>query len=196
MEEWFNRMKLNPVQLVLIVLGLGFIGWGFWQMIGGVQGEEVVVSNTPEAAANANLMVDVAGAVKQPGVYQLAAGARVGQALEKAGGLADTADKEWIAKMVNMAEPVKDGQKVYIPSTEKIDEKVKGQTTNDKTIQTDMINVNTASQKELESLWGVGEARAQAIINNRPYGSLEELKTKAKLPANILENNLGKISIY
>ena len=59
-----------------------------------------------------------------------------------------------------------------------------------------MVNINTASLSELDELWGVGESRAKTIIEKRPYGSLEELKSKAGIPESVLEENRRMISVY
>ena len=59
-----------------------------------------------------------------------------------------------------------------------------------------LININTASQKELESLWGIGPVYAQNIIEHRPYSSLEELLTKKIIKKNVHERNKEYLTIY
>jgi DNA uptake protein ComE-like DNA-binding protein len=61
--------------------------------------------------------------------------------------------------------------------------------------QTVMININTASQVQLETLWGVGESRAKKIIENRPYERVEELLDKKLLPANVYEEISGLVVV-
>lgn len=59
-----------------------------------------------------------------------------------------------------------------------------------------MVNVNTATQKELEALWGIGPVTAQNIIEQRPYSTVEELLNKKILKTNVYETNKDKLSVY
>ena len=59
-----------------------------------------------------------------------------------------------------------------------------------------MVNINTATDKELDTLWGIGEARIDGIVKNRPYQSVEELVSKKVLTKQILEKNKDKITVY
>lgn len=192
----------NKVMIAGLTVGVGLLLVGVVQMMTASKGEEVVIVQNPkEASISARLVVvDVAGAVKKPGVYRMDEGVRIAEVLAQAGGYAGEVDQEYVAKFINQAEKVKDGQKIYIPLKS---EKVVGSSQNSGDNQgggavagTSVVNVNTASAKELDSLWGIGEARAEDIVANRPYGTVDELVTKAKIPQNVLEKNEGKISVY
>ena len=155
-----------------------------------------VVFTTTDASSGASLKIhiDVAGAVFSPGVYDLPANNRVQDALIAAGGLSATADREWIEKNLNQAAKLTDGGKIYIPS---IDEVIEGkaQISNSKFqinqgqnllgVTTGQVNINTASQSELEGLPGVGPVTAGKIISGRPYQTIVELKHK-KIVGNAL----------
>jgi competence protein ComEA len=149
------------------------------------------------------VFVDVAGAVMHPGVYELGSGARVKDALVAAGGLAAGADREYVSRNVNLAAPIADGAKVYIPDKTQ-NSKLKAQNyskINNNVIgassqNSGLININTASAGELEKLKGIGEVRAKAIIDNRPYGSVDELRTKGILGEKTLDAIKNKITIY
>lgn len=192
----------NKVMIGGLVVGVLLLLVGGVQMMTASKGEEVVIVQNPkDASVSARLIVvDVAGAVKTPGVYRMDEGVRIADALAQAGGYTEEVDQEYVAKFINQAEKVKDGQKIYIPlKSEKVvlssqnsgeDEGVGA------VAGTGVVNVNTASAEELDSLWGVGPARAEDIVANRPYGSVEELVTKAKIPQNVLEKNEGKMSTY
>ncbi len=144
----------------------------------------VVQSATPTTSSG-TLYVDVAGAVTNPGVYRLAAGSRVQDAIIQAGGFReDIIDKNFVARELNLAAKLTDGQKIYILHQGEDRTKVQtvlgaitsssgnGQTTGGK------VNLNTASSSQLEALSGVGTVTAKKIIDNRPYTSLQDLLVK------------------
>ncbi|CAN5457615.1 hypothetical protein BH10ACT2_BH10ACT2_03820 [soil metagenome] len=120
------------------------------------------------------LVVHVAGAVNAPGVYQVAAGSRVIDAVTAASGFAADANPD----AVNLAALLADSERVYVPA---IGESVApvvvaaGGTT----AEVGPININSADSKRLEDLPGVGPATATAIIAYRdqhgPFGSVEQL---------------------
>ncbi|MBO8171469.1 MAG: ComEA family DNA-binding protein [Bacillaceae bacterium] len=144
-----------------------------------------------------SIFVDIKGAVQSPGVYQLTAGTRVFQAIEKAEGLSDEAD----VSRVNLAQTLKDGAVVYIPFrkregvksgevpegsslivTEELTPGVNTASTvgsSENGQDTGKININTAGSEELQRLNGVGPKTAAAILDYRqehgPFQSVEEL---------------------
>ena len=117
------------------------------------------------------LLVYVSGAVAHPGLYELAAGARVADAVAAAGGLLATADP---AKMPNMAALLHDGHQVNVPFL-----KTASPTVSVK------FDVNTATVDELEEIPGMTPALAQAIVDARtqwgPFASLADLRTTLEL---------------
>lgn len=157
-----------------------------------------------ETGTGEELVVDVGGAVRAPGVYRLASGARVAEAIAAAGGFTEEAKADYVDQVLNQADELEDGQKIYIPLTSGENNERETMNNEQKTMNFEggrvagagIINVNTATASELDSLWGIGTVRAQAIIDNRPYASLEELAEKAKLPQDVLEKNEGKLTVY
>ena len=132
----------------------------------------------------APLLVHVAGQVRSPGVYQLPAAARVIDAVEIAGGMLDDADLD----VVNLAAPVTDGQRVFIPRVGQIPPVVLtgagagGSAAAPATAGSapaGPVNLNTATAEQLDTLPGVGPATAAAIISHRdqqgPFTSVEQL---------------------
>lgn len=121
------------------------------------------------------IWIYVCGEVCAPGVYELEAGSRVYEAIEAAGGMTETAASSYL----NQAEQLSDGQKIYVPSEE---EAMQGQSANfrEQTVEDGRIDINAATKEELMSLNGIGEVRAQAIIDYREkqggFTSIEELK--------------------
>jgi len=140
------------------------------------------------------IMVDVAGAVMQPGMYSLEGGVRINDALVAAGGLSEGADRDWVSKNLNLAMKLVDGQKLYIPQENEVTKDTPSQGKG--VTLTGLINLNSASVSELDTLWGVGEATAKKIIAGRPYGSVEELLTKKVVKTNVYEEIKDEISVY
>lgn len=205
MEGWREWIKSWGVVAIVGVVGVGILLYGVWEqvkprevrveVIKGGRSSEHSLAQGSELGSQGVIMVDVAGAVEKGGVYQLQSGSRIGDALVAAGGLAAGADREWVAKNINLAQEVKDGGKIYIPLYRETPSQSngKGVTLGE---QTSLININTASEGELDKLTGIGVVRAKAIIENRPYGSIEELMSKAKIPSSIYEKIKTSISVY
>lgn len=157
-----------------------------------VQIEYLSVGEDSFEGSPAKIIVDVEGAVVSPGVYELDKGSRIKDALVAAGGLSDAADRTAVSRMINLAEELKDAQKIYFPNADSNT----GVGYGEASYGSKLINVNTASVSELDTLWGIGEARAQAIIDGRPYGSLDELVSKKLVSQSVLDKNEGKMTVY
>lgn len=162
----------------------------------GADGDETAIGDAGEAAgeavsgdAAAEIYVYVCGAVNEPGVYKLASGARLYEALEKAGGLAEDAYGTWL----NQAEALTDGQKIEVPTKKEAAKlaKASAQTGGDgsgtggsgeggSADSSGKVNLNTATREELMTLSGIGESKANAIIEYREqngnFKSIEDIK--------------------
>ena len=162
---------------------------------------DVDIDNGSEAVSDkemqqAMIYVDVCGAVANPGVFQLAAGSRVFQAIEAAGGYLPEA----VQNCVNRAGVLTDGQQLYILTQEEMEQQGldpaemagasdgqmngsagTGQNTGiaAQAQQDNRININTADETQLTTLTGIGATRAQAIIayrqENGPFAAIEEI---------------------
>jgi len=129
-------------------------------------------------ASPAPLVVYVAGEVKSAGVYHLAPGSRVQDVIEASGGLLPDADLQ----QVNLAAQVVDGQKIEIPKIGQANVQTSKSVDRSKSSSMDStlrISLNKATQKELESLPGIGEEKAKSIIAEREikgkFQSVDEL---------------------
>jgi len=144
------------------------------------------------------ISVDVSGAVLQPGVYKLNDGSRIEEAIKVAGGFSSTANQEYISKYLNMAQKLSDGMKIYVsfagdpisPSSYVGQGTVVGVNTQAK------ININTASQSELEALPGIGPVTASKIISDRPYQSVEELLSKKIISKTVFGKIKDLVVVY
>ena len=151
-----------------------------------------VPTETPVPTATPGpLVVFVSGGVHRPGMYELSAGARVGDAVARAGGLVAEADPA----LVNQAEPLFDGAQVHVPLAQPAgadavlasesgapsaglsgEPATGGAGASGSTSGGGLVNVNTASLELLTTLPGIGPSKAAAIIAERPFGSVEELE--------------------
>lgn len=134
--------------------------------------------------------VDVKGAVKTPGVYQLKSSSRVHDALLKAGGMTNEAD----LKSINQAQKLVDEAVVYVA---KVGENVVDVTTNTSTssatsqAKSGLVNLNTATEADFQTISGIGQKRAQDIIAyreaNGKFKSVDDLKNVTGIGAKTLE---------
>jgi len=198
-----HRVTLLLALAGLFLLGVGSLSAVTIAMNRSKPSVEIIPVQEAEPTGRLEIVVDVAGAVEKPGLYQLPRDARVNDALVAAGGFSADADRAWVDKYINLAQSISDGIKLFIPNvSEDLSAETPGSTIPADTggavigYQTETVNVNTASLTELDSLWGIGEKRAQAIIENRPYGDLSELTSKAGIPKNVFERIKPQISLY
>lgn len=190
-EEAWERFRV-PIGLGfagLILVGIGTLTI----MIFNRQEPEIEIIPLEESFQASSMFIDLEGAVEKPGLYELPSDSRVNDLLIKAGGLAAEADRDWFQKNINLAQKLTDGIKIYIPFQGETD---LGQVAGGKTSPTGLININTALASELDTLWGIGSARAQDIIKNRPYQAVEDLLTKKVIPSNVFEKNKDQITVY
>lgn len=197
--------KLSPiirkywVPIVFAVLGLILLGYGLIGLFASGSLDDVVLEKASEDKTESSvgkIIIDIEGAVISPGVYDLPVNSRIKDIIVRAGGLSQDADRVWFAKNINLAAKLTDGSKLYIPFKGDSPSPVLGTSSSLGTGSvSDLININTASESQLDSLPGVGPATASKIINNRPYHSLEELVSKKALGSKVFENIKDKISI-
>lgn len=166
---------------------------------------ETGTSQQPQAEqepASASVFVHVAGAVRSQGLYELAGGSRVQQAIDAAGGFTDDA----ATGALNLARVVTDGEQIVVPQVAAADEgSVSDEATQAPQGSTDSgtaggkVNINTATSDELQTLKGVGPALAQRIIDDRtangPYKAIEDLKRVSGIGDKTFANLSGAICV-
>lgn len=191
-----NSSRLDKVLAGVVLFGLVVAVTSFFRGIvvdRQVQVEYLSEGNDENSTSTTTIFVDIAGAVQNSGVYELAEDSRVIDVLSMAGGLSENADREYCEKNINLAEPLKDGQKIYIPEVNNTDAPmgyVEAKNGSNK------VCINTATVQELDTLWGIGEARAESIVKNRPYQSVEDLISKGVLTKNLVDKNRELLTVY
>ena len=198
--------KIKEYKIIVICTGLGLLVGGFFLLKPSpqtpvketnLQAEVAAVSKDSvsenevkkeETVEQDLITVDVKGAVKAPGIYDLPVGSRVNDAVQKAGGLTEQAD----SKSLNLAQKVSDEALVYVPT--KGEEAASQQTasgTASSTSKEKKINLNKASLEELKQVKGLGGKRAQDIIDHREtngkFKSVDELKKVSGIGAKTIE---------
>jgi competence protein ComEA len=135
---------------------------------------------TGSAAPTIDVVVDVQGAVMRPGVLRLAAGSRIGDAIAAAGGYGPRVDAARAATELNLAAVVRDGDRIFVPArgdAVPAPEGSGGGTSGG----SGLVNLNTATESELDELPGIGPVTAQKIIDARaekPFASVDELRDR------------------
>ena len=157
-----------------------------------IQSEEIqendISESSNEVVEEAKIVIHITGEVKKEGILYLEEGARIADAIKKAGGETEEAD----LTQVNLAYKLQDGQKIYIPNkNEKVSTYITdnsgnniltegNNTQNGEKGGNEKVNINTANQSELDSLPGIGPSLAQRIIDyreeNGAFKSIEELQ--------------------
>ena len=176
----FKKSMLVLLAVVALAAGGAFYA--------GIHGQEEAVTldagTTPQGEApvkESEIVVYVAGAVNHPGVVQLAEGARAKDAVDACGGFLPTADTNG----VNLAQKLKDGMQITVPEKSPQGTAVQGaaagaQAGTAKPLPEGMVNINTADEKELDKLPGIGPAMAKRIVEyrteNGAFQAPEEIK--------------------
>ncbi len=197
---------LSVVGIILIVSSICIVAYGKENSCVSSEKDDIqektVVAVKEEIPKDETLKVDVKGAVKKPGVYELKLGTNVLDAITSAGGVTS----KGVTTNVNLSKKLTDEMVIYIFTTQEIKErnakneivceipkcecetievqecpKVNESDKNDNTSteKSDKVSINTASKEELMTLKGIGEAKAQDIIDyrekNGPFKTLEDL---------------------
>ena len=158
-----------------------------------------IPSVTPEPQ---EIFVDVCGAVNQPGVYEMDPDSRVFQAIEAAGGMTEEAS----GISVNQAQPLSDGQQVYVPTVQEAEEgsfvpAVPETTGTGESMGTEdgIVNLNTADAETLKTLSGIGDSKAQAILAYREehggFSSIEEIMQVSGIKDAMFQKIRDKIKV-
>ena len=192
--------------LIVLLTGLALVGLGILINKVDVSPTKVEVLEATTEAQNitSEIVVEVAGEVEKPGVYRVAKDSRIEDLLILAGGISENADRAWMDKTLNRAAKLSDGVKIYIPAVGEQTTATSAKNTAEyQTVSADssvrgsgLVNINSATLKELDTLPGIGPVYGQNIIEHRPYSNVEELLSKSVLKSSVYEKIKNLISVY
>ncbi len=187
-----------------VVAAMAGAGWFYFSSAGNTKvtlienpaGGMAQNENQPDTKSAGKIMVHVAGNVHTPGVYELPYGSRVKDALDAAGG----ATSDGNADSLNLVEVLTDGQKLVVP--QKVIPSVAGILPQDSyggSFSGGLVNINSADEKTLETLPGIGPTYARRIIEYRaqkPFTSVDELKNISGIGPRKFEQLKDKVTLH
>jgi competence protein ComEA len=180
---------------IAIVLAIGGSGGG---SVAGPGVSDAPMGSERPLIGGADIVVDVVGAVVRPGVYHLPIGARVGDAITAAGGFGPRVDADAVGTALNLASPLKDGDQVRVPSRDDASPSsgagggsagggsagggsAGGSGSGSGGVPGTVVNLNSATEAELDALPGIGPVTAGKIIESRtqsPFKTVDELRSR------------------
>lgn len=220
-KSYMNKLN-KKYKIIIIISTIMVIGLSYYvyskenskNEMSDLQVEEGNIENNQSIKEEKKIKVHISGAIKNEGVFELDENSRIIDVIQQAGGLTEQS----YTKYINLAEMLEDGSKIYIPTKEEIEnqEKQNEEQENKKDIETfkntitinqnennqnykstnqkiKKININTATQEELDSLPGVGASTANKILNYRKENGKFKTKEDIKNVSGIGESKFNKI---
>ena len=175
-EPGNKRRYLVAALVVAVLLGIWFSNFSSTK----VDATSPVLT---EVISPSTFLVHIAGAVQRPGLYEVAAGARVSEAVELAGGFAQGA----IESSVNLARLVSDGEQVVVLHEDQLG------------VEGDYVSLNRANSSQLESLPGIGPSTAKKIIDHRSkigsFSSVEQITDVPGIGSKLFEQIRDQLTL-
>ena len=190
--EFLNK-KQKIIIAVVAIIAIIFIGYCIINKAGKLEYVYLETEETYEEEENKieetkkeeYIIVHITGAVEKQGIVEVKKDARISDVIKKAGGITEEAD----LTKINLAYAVKDGQKIYVPNindkkdVEYITEKPGEAVIEEEKGKKEKVNINTATQTELETISGIGPSTALKIINYRTEnGKFKKIEDITNVP--------------
>ena len=209
LTEYINENLKTIVGVVLALTILGIFYWnkkvpdltkkeeGLPEWVEGSKEKDGSEKKNTEKVDEDEIIVDVKGAVKKPGIYKLSSKNRVSDAVASAGGFTEEAER----KGINLAKKLQDEAEVYVPLRGEADTNhlLENTGNTNKTAKKAKININTADLTELQQLSGVGAKKAQDILDyrseNGSFQTVEELSKVSGFGPKTLEKLKEAITV-
>ena len=166
--------------------------------------EETIIKEEPQIEQEEPIKyiyIDIKGAIKKPGVYKLEENSRIIDAINISGGLLKTANTTYtnLSKILNDSEVLKIYTNEEVKKLEKETPQELPKVEETPTIENKLININTASLEQLQTLNGIGESKAKSIVEYRTtngnFKSIEEIKNVSGISESLYEKIKDSISI-
>ncbi|MEY8461868.1 helix-hairpin-helix domain-containing protein [Streptococcus merionis] len=217
LDKMLEIVKENKITAALAGLGL-MIGAAFILFNQPTQAEQVPsvtalasqVNSASDSSAeetplpskeeeSKTIMVDVKGAVQKPGLYKLEAGSRLADAVAEAGGLSEEAD----SKSINLAQKLSDEAVVYVAKQGEevsvVQSSAATATSSTSQSANGLVNINTATLAELQTISGIGAKRAQDIIDYREanggFKTIDDLNNVSGIGDKTMENLRAYVTV-
>ena len=165
--------------------------------------EETIIKEEPQIEQEEPIKyiyIDIKGAIKKPGVYKLEENSRIIDAINISGGLLKTANTTYtnLSKILNDSEVIKIYTNEEVKKLEKETPQELPKVEETPTIENKLININTASLEQLQTLNGIGESKAKSIVEYRTtngnFKSIEEIKNVSGISESLYEKIKDSIS--
>ena len=189
---------------VAVAIAAGVLAGGSAGAAGSASGGVVIDALTSDGPGS-DIVVEVAGAVAVPGVYHLPEGSRVGDAIRSAGGYGPRVDAARATGALNLAALLEDGAQVVVPSRDDASLGADGsgsvrggEPTGGASDEGGLVDLNGATQAELEALPGIGPVTARKIIAARdaePFTAVDDLRTRKLVGQKAFETLRALVSV-
>ena len=194
--RWVDGLLILGIILIIIGIGMNFKDQFLEKAEVKFLNKSVGVTEVVDVEVYNEVTIDISGEVINPGVYRLIGDVRLNDALIKSGGLSANADREWVAKNINLAEKLVDGQKIFIPKRGDVLGNVQFSNSN---LQDKIVRINSATIEQLDRLSGIGPSIAKKIIDYRTknggFKNIDELKLVSGIGDKLFEEIKDEIGL-
>lgn len=184
-----NKKSYIVLIVLLMVTGIIITLWNQFQTVDVesfvAESLSVEAAGDDEEIISDTIYVHVSGEVKKPGVYALAVGARVYEAVDMAGGVTTSA----AIQAVNQAEVLEDGRQIHFPKISTSSEEGSG-----------LVNINTATAEQLQTIAGIGPSKADSIVKyrdkNGSFKSIEDIMSVDGIKEGLFSKIEDSITVF